>query len=193
MTLDTQFKINSNINYQRFIRENPIWYKILNRDPLQFKNFVSEVKDKYELKNSVCLDLFCGSGNLGIEAISNGSKLCYFVDNNIKAIRVVEDNLKNLNIKDNAKVLNFDYKKSLKYFNENNIKFDLIFVDPPYDFHVIEKIIKYVDELNLLNDNGLLILEFEKEKPEEKYNNLVLIKEKKYSWKYVYIYKKISN
>lgn len=146
-----------------------------------------------ELKNSVCLDLFCGSGNLGIEAISNGSKLCYFVDNNIKAIRVVDDNLKNLNIKDNAKVLNFDYKKSLKYFNENNIKFDLIFVDPPYDFHVIEKIIKYVDELSLLNDNGLLILEFEKEKLEEKYNNLVLIKEKKYSWKYVYIYKKISN
>lgn len=49
MTLDTQFKINSNPNYQRFIRENPIWYKILNRDPLQFKNFVQEVKDKYEL------------------------------------------------------------------------------------------------------------------------------------------------
>lgn len=49
MTLDVQFKINSNINYQRFIRENPYWYKILNRDPLQFKNFVLEVKDKYEL------------------------------------------------------------------------------------------------------------------------------------------------
>ena len=50
MTLDIQFKINSNPNYQRFIRENPIWYKILNRNPLEFKNFVSEVKDKYELK-----------------------------------------------------------------------------------------------------------------------------------------------
>ena len=50
MTLDVQFKINSNINYQRFIRENPNWYKILNRDPLEFKNFVLEVKDKYELK-----------------------------------------------------------------------------------------------------------------------------------------------
>ena len=49
MALDIQFKINSNINYQRFIRENPIWYKILNRDPLEFKNFVLEVKDKYEL------------------------------------------------------------------------------------------------------------------------------------------------
>jgi len=143
------------------------------------------------LKDSVCLDLFCGSGNLGIEAISNGCKLCYFVDNNIKAIKVVEENLNNFNIKDKAKLLNFDYKKSLKYFNENNITFDLIFVDPPYDYHVIEKVIKYVDEYNLLNDDGLLILEFENEKLEELYGNLKLIKSKKYSWKYIYIYKKI--
>lgn len=50
MTLDVQFKIKSNINYQRFIRENPNWYKILNRDPLEFDNFVLEMKDKYELK-----------------------------------------------------------------------------------------------------------------------------------------------
>jgi len=141
------------------------------------------------LKDSVCLDLFCGSGNLGIEAISNGSRLCYFVDNNPKAIKVVEENIKNLNIKSNTKILNFDYKKSLKYFNENNIKFDLIFVDPPYDYHVIEKIIKYVSEFDLLTDNGLLILEFEKENLEESYGNLKLIKQKRYYWKYVYIYK----
>ena len=94
------------------------------------------------LKDSICLDLFCGSGNLGIEAISNGSKLCYFVDNNPKAIKVTQDNLTNFNIKNNAKLLNFDYKKSLKYFNENNIKFDLIFVDPPYDYNVYEKILE---------------------------------------------------
>ena len=141
------------------------------------------------LKDSVCLDLFCGSGNLGIEAISNGSKLCYFIDNNIKAIKVVEENIRNLDIKKNAKILNYDYKRSLKYFKENNIKFDLIFVDPPYDYHVIEKVIRYVDEYDLLNDNGLLILEFEKERLEEVYGNLKLIKSKKYSWKYVYIYK----
>lgn len=145
------------------------------------------------LKNSVCLDLFCGSGNLGIEAISNGANLCYFVDNNIKAIKVVEENIKNLNIKQNSKILNIDYKRSLKYFNENNTKFDLIFVDPPYDYHVIEKVIKYVSEYNLLNENGLLILEFENEKLEDSYNNLELIKSKKYSWKYVYIYKNTND
>ena len=142
------------------------------------------------LKDSICLDLFCGSGNLGIEAISNGAKLCYFVDNNIKAIKTVEENIKNLNVKNNTKLLNYDYKKSLKYFNETNTKFDIIFVDPPYDYHVIEKIIRYINEYNLLNNDGLLVLEFEKENLEEIYGKLTLIKEKKYSWKYVYIYKK---
>jgi len=52
MTLDIQFKINNNPNYQRFIRENPIWYKILNRDPFKFSEFEFEVKDKYGLKVS---------------------------------------------------------------------------------------------------------------------------------------------
>ena len=52
MTLETQFKINSNPNYIRFIRENSIWYKILNRDPMEFKNFEDAVKDKYKLKPS---------------------------------------------------------------------------------------------------------------------------------------------
>lgn len=145
------------------------------------------------LKDSICLDLFCGSGNLGIEAISNGSELCYFVDNNPKAIKVVEENIKDLNIKQKSKILNIDYKRSLKYFGENNTKFDLIFVDPPYDYHVIEKVIKYVSEYNLLNANGLLILEFENEKLGESYNNLKLVKSKKYSWKYVYIYKNIND
>lgn len=52
MTIDTQFKINSNLNYIRFIRDNPIWYKILNRDPLEFRNFEREVKDSYKLNPS---------------------------------------------------------------------------------------------------------------------------------------------
>lgn len=145
-----------------------------------------------ELKNSICLDLFCGSGNLGIEAISNGSKQCYFVDNNIKAIKVVNDNINNLNIKNKTKVYNFDYKKSIKYFSENNLKFDIIFIDPPYDYHIIDKILTLIDKYDILNENGIILVEFEKEKLKEKYNNITLIKEKKYSWKYVYIYKKTT-
>ena len=50
MTIDVQYKIKSNINYQRYLRENPIWYKKLNRDPRSFRQFILEMKDRYELK-----------------------------------------------------------------------------------------------------------------------------------------------
>lgn len=52
MTLEVQHKINSNIMYQRFIRENNVWYKLLNRDPELFKDFVLDMKDKYKLKTT---------------------------------------------------------------------------------------------------------------------------------------------
>lgn len=50
MTLDLQFKIKNNPNYLRYLRENSYWYKVLNRDPIQFKNFEQEVKEKYQLR-----------------------------------------------------------------------------------------------------------------------------------------------
>ena len=143
-----------------------------------------------EIKDSIVLDLFCGSGNLGIEAISNGCKLCYFIDNNPKAINIVNENINNFNIKDKSKVLNFDYKKSIKYFSERNIKFDVILADPPYDYHIIEKILTLIDKYDILNDNGIVVVEFEKEKLDNSYGKLNLIKDKKYGWRYVYIYKK---
>ena len=143
-----------------------------------------------KIKDSIVLDLFCGSGNLGIEAISNGCKLCYFIDNNPKAINIVNENINNFNIKDKSKVLNFDYKKSIKYFSERNIKFDVILADPPYDYHIIEKILTLIDKYDILNDNGIVVVEFEKEKLDNSYGKLNLIKDKKYGWRYVYIYKK---
>ena len=74
-------------------------------------------------------------------------------------------------------------------FSNQNIKFDLIFVDPPYDYNVYEKILDKVSTLNLLNENGLIILEHSNLKFKEVYNNLTLYKEKKYGNKSVNIYK----
>jgi len=141
------------------------------------------------LKESVVLDLFAGSGQLGIEAISNGAKLCYFIDNNKEVIKVLNKNISNLNILSNSEVILSDWKKSLNDFSNQNIKFDLIFVDPPYDYNVYEKIIDKVLSLNLLSDNGLLILEHANLKLKYKYNNLSLYKTKKYGSKSVNIYK----
>lgn len=135
------------------------------------------------IKDSVVLDLFAGSGSLGIESISNGCKKCYFVDNNKLAIDIINKNAADIN---NKIILNKDYKSALEYFKNNNIKFDLILLDPPYKNNLLNNSIKYIEEYNLLNDNGILVCEFEVDEIVTKYK---LIKSKKYGLKYVNIYK----
>ena len=79
------------------------------------------------IQNSQVLDLFAGSGALGLEAISNGAKICYLIDNNKEAIKTIKQNSQNFD--EDLKIINIDYKKFLK---ETNEKFDIIFLDPPY-------------------------------------------------------------
>ena len=67
------------------------------------------------------LDLFAGSGNLGIEALSEGASFCTFVDSNYKAIKVINNNINNIGI-NNTKVLNMDYKKAIQTLDDNHIK-----------------------------------------------------------------------
>ena len=141
------------------------------------------------LKGSIVLDLFAGSGNLGIEAISNGAKYAYFIDNNKEVIKVLNKNITNLNIKNNSQILLSDWKRFLNEAHDKGLKFDIIFVDPPYAYDVYEKILEKVSTLNLLNENGLIILEHPNLKLKEQYNNLSLYKTKKYGSKSVNIYK----
>ena len=141
------------------------------------------------IKDSIVLDLFAGSGQLGIEAISNGANTCYFIDNNKEVIKILNKNISNLNIQKSSKVILSDWKKSLNEFSNQGIKFDLIFVDPPYDYNVYEKILEKVSTLNLLSENGLIILEHSNLKLKDSCNNLSLYKEKKYGNKSVNIYK----
>jgi len=144
------------------------------------------------IPNSICLDLFAGSGSLGIEAISNGAKKCYFVDKNKIAINTINENIKSFNIQDKSIIIQNDYNNALKHFKDNNIKFDVIFLDPPYDMHIIDNILKYISINDLLLDNGIVVCEVDNKYLESNYNNLDLIKEKKYGTTYVYIYVKSS-
>ncbi len=143
------------------------------------------------IKGSVVLDLFCGSGSLGIEAISMGANSCHFVDNNKDIIKYLKKNIDNLNIKDKSIIIDKDYKLSLKYFYDNNIKFDIILVDAPYQMKVMEEVINLITKYNLLNNNGLLVLEYSFDTLNDKYDTLVLIKNKKYGDKFVNIYRKV--
>ena len=135
------------------------------------------------LKASVVLDLFAGSGSLGIEALSNGSNACYFVDNNIKLIEIIKKNTSNLN--EDIYILKKDYKEALKYFKENNITFDIIFLDPPYQMNLINSSIELIEKYNLLNDEGIIVCEYESE---EVISNYEILKTKKYGSKNIRIY-----
>lgn len=140
------------------------------------------------IDDSVVLDLFSGSGNLGIEALSNGAKECYFVDNNKEAIKVINNNLSKIGITSN--VLNKDFKDALDYFKDNNIKFDLVFLDPPYKDDYIDYSINYLLDNNLLNEKGIIVSEFENNIKTD-YKELKITKEKKFGYKKIVIFKKI--
>ncbi len=142
------------------------------------------------LDEAIVLDLFSGTGNYGIEALSNGSKYVYFNDLNPKCIKVIKDNLDYCNIKSNYEVLNLDYNKCLDYLHNKNIKFDLIFLDPPYKEDIINSIISKINEYDLLNNKGLIICELTNNNLLNNYKDLSIYKTRKYGDKEIIIYKK---
>ena len=139
--------------------------------------------------DSIVLDLFAGTGNLGFEAISNYAKECYFVDKNKKCTSLINDNIKLFNI-DNAKVINDDYKGALDSLNKFDIKFDIVFLDPPYKNNdYIDYSVEYIVKNNLLNEDGIIICEYDNT-INTSYDELEVIKDKKYGDKFVLIFKK---
>lgn len=142
------------------------------------------------IKNSVVLDLFAGSGSLGIEAISNGAKSCCFVDKNPELIRIINKNISNIKIKEEVIIIKDDYNNALLNFKNNNIKFDIIILDPPYKLNLINDCINKIKEYKLLNNKGIIVCEFESEKLID--NGLEIIKEKRYGNKNVVIYRNME-
>lgn len=139
------------------------------------------------VKDSISLDLFAGSGGLGIEALSNGGKICYFVDNGREIKKFLQANLKGI---EGATYLDYDYKKALQLFKEQGMKFDIIFLDPPYQEHLINSAIELIKEYDLLAINGIVICEYVDE--EIKDYGYQLLKNKKYGDKYIDIYKYVN-
>jgi len=110
---------------------------------------------------SVCLDLFGGTGALGIECISRGAKQVYIVDNNGKAIKNIKNNINSFKEEDvNSIFVEYaDYSAALHHFGVRGIKFDLIFLDPPYHSDFAIKTLKKIREYNLLNSDGIVLWE----------------------------------
>ena len=111
---------------------------------------------QFELPGAKVLDLFGGTGQLGIEAVSRGAKSAVFVDQNEQACRLIRENLKLAKMEQESKVVRSDYLSFLKTTKE---KFDIILLDPPYAEVFLENALKLISEIDILQTNGIIVAE----------------------------------
>ena len=113
----------------------------------------------FDLPDATVLDLFAGSGALGLEALSRGAKEVVLCDYSSKAIHIIEQNVDKMKERDNVKLLQKDYKMALKTLKDEEKKFDIIFLDPPYATNFVEKAAEYIAQYDLLKENGTIVIE----------------------------------
>lgn len=135
------------------------------------------------VSGSVFLDLFGGTGSVGLEAYSRGAQSVYICDKNADSIKLIKKNNQLLN--GQAKIIAADYEKAIQHFAKNNICFDIIFIDPPYLTNHGEKAIALIYKNAILSKGGVIVFEHHKSKNYELPNYCALISEKKYGIKKV--------
>ncbi len=113
---------------------------------------------QFELPGAQVLDLFAGSGQLGIEALSRGAEHCVFVDKNPEAVKIVRENVSDCGFVKQSRILGMD---SVEYLKTAKSGLDIAFVDPPYRMGLIEKALPLLDEK--LNEGAFVICEHERE------------------------------
>ncbi|HCF70573.1 MAG TPA: 16S rRNA (guanine(966)-N(2))-methyltransferase RsmD [Syntrophomonas sp.] len=117
------------------------------------------------VQGAAFLDLFAGSGSMGIEALSRGAQTVIFVDNNARAVAVIKDNLQNCHISEGFEVYRNDVFRAIDILQNRGAKFDIIYVDPPFTNEVIfDKVIKILDEAQILEQNGIMVIRTYKKK-----------------------------
>ncbi|WP_085992492.1 16S rRNA (guanine(966)-N(2))-methyltransferase RsmD [Oceanobacillus senegalensis] len=109
--------------------------------------------------DGMVLDLFAGSGSLGIEAISRGMSSGVFVDKNPKAIHTIKENIRLLKLQEHVEIFRADAFRALKAAAKRKLKFNLILLDPPYKKVDYQKLLKYIIEYELIEENGLIYCE----------------------------------
>jgi len=137
------------------------------RDGLDTRPTTDRVKEsifniiQFEIEGRSVLDLFGGSGQMAIEALSRGAASAEIVDQSQEAIAVIRENLARTRLSDRARVVRSDY---LAYLNSCKNRFDLIFLDPPYHEKMLETALKRISEIDILKSGGIIVCERPAEK-----------------------------
>lgn len=105
------------------------------------------------------LDLFGGSGGLGIEALSRGTESCIFVDKDQKAIQTIHKNIEACGFEKQSEVYRNDAERALKAVMKRELSFSLIFLDPPYKQQKLKALIKSIGEAGILDEKGYIVAE----------------------------------
>ena len=111
---------------------------------------------QFDIEGRRVLDLFAGTGQLGIEALSQGAKSAEFVDAREEACALIRENLKRTRLSEQGSVVRCDY---LDYLNRCREKFDIIFLDPPYAEVFLETALKRITEIDILHSGGIIVTE----------------------------------
>jgi len=111
----------------------------------------------------IALDLYAGTGGLGIEALSRGVEKVIFVDSDRKAIEIIKQNLAKTEFLDQAEVYKNESGRALKALTKRKLPFDLVFLDPPYAYQRIESEIAILHDFGLLNQGAIIIAETDSE------------------------------
>ena len=111
---------------------------------------------QFEVPGARVLDLFGGTGQLGIEALSRGAKSAVFVDAGEPACKLIRENLKRTRLEQQASVIRSDY---LQYLKRSREQFDIILLDPPYAEVFLENALKCITEIDILQSGGIIVVE----------------------------------
>ena len=130
--------------------------------------------------NKKVIEMFAGSGILGIEAISHGAKKVIFIEKDKRGIKVIKENIENLGIEKYCEIIKGDCEYEIEKIA--NLKYDLIISDPPYDFPIskLERIMEKIIKLNILRKKGIMVIEHEMKKEIPVVEGYQVIKSKKY-------------
>lgn len=114
---------------------------------------------QFELADRRVLDLFSGSGQLALEALSRGSESAVLIDDNPDAVEIIKANARNTGLIKQCRISRMDYSEYLKSASAKGEKFDLVFLDPPYAKNVKDEVLKKVSRANILNPGALVVCE----------------------------------